>query len=491
MKNILLGKTEFGKDIVLNTEKFLNSRLLFQGISGSWKTETIKTIVRGLREVTRSAELPTGIPQIIFDWEGEYHPLRKEYPFILIGDDGEFKIPTVEVDGRQVLNQEAVEQLATEIRRNQASAIIDLSSFKDHEERQDFAAIFINALLDVEKRYWKPLTVIIDEAHNLCKQGDSRMTSKKPIIALCETGRKRNISTILVTQRLSALDKNASAQMVNRLIGFTVELIDRTAASKLLGGGKEMEDTMKDFRGGEYFAFGSALSEKEVQQFRIIEDPNFQKPDLLNIPPLNAYGQTVANDIDSMINRDNQRVQTLNDPVDYERLKTLHETPVPTVEEQQIEDKIVKELKETKDSGIFDPTLLKNNESIVDTLPDEGKITLTQTQLNKLKNEFRNKGWNDAFEYIISASRVRKKGLIRTKKIDVLDIVRDQSSSGLKKYFIKGMEERCGDCGMVLESHERAICKKCIFKHTKSSRDQLEIARKEKSFTDKFWRSRK
>ncbi len=483
MKNILLGKTEYGKEIVLNTDKFLNSRLLFQGISGSWKTETIKTIVRGLREVTRSAETPTGIPQIIFDWEGEYHPLRKEYPFILIGDEGEFKIPMKDIDGKKVLDQGLVEQLATEIRRTQASAIIDLSSFKDHEVRREFAAIFINALLDVEKRFWKPLTVVIDEAHNLCRQGDSRMVSSKPIIALCETGRKRSISTILVTQRLSALDKNASAQMVNRLIGFTVELIDRTAASKLLGGGKDMEDAMKDFGGGEYFAFGSALSEKEVLQFKITEDPDFKKPDLLNIPPLNAHGQSVSDDIAAVISRDEQRVQTLQEPVTFVNLENPSE-------EEQTPKEIIHELDNPNPQETFDPLAKKSIDSIIDSLPDEGKIHLTQSQLVKLKKEFRNEGWNDAFEYIIAASRVKKKGLIRTKKIDVLDIVKQKTSSGMNKFTIQGMEEKCVDCGTVLELNERAICKSCITKHTSLS-SRLENAREEKKFTDKFWKRAK
>ncbi len=473
MRNILLGKTEFGKEIVLDTEKFLKSRLLFQGISGSWKTETIKTIVRGLKEVTRTDDHPNGIPQIIFDWEGEYSPLRKTFPYILIGDEGEFPVDI-----------NIAEQLAIEIRKMKASAIIDLSSFKDHEERQEFAGIFINALLDVPKIYRTPLTVIIDEAHNLCRQGESRMASKKPIIALCETGRKRNISTILVTQRLSALDKNASAQMVNRLIGFTVELIDRTAAAKLLGD-PDFANEMKDFDGGEYFAFGSALSEKEVLKFKVTEDPDFVKPDLINIPQLSPTGIQISQDISERINSTTQRVETLQEPIQFQNLEKSHDA---LAKEETPEEMI--ETLDKPQSEYFDPVARPKEENIVDSLPDEGKIHLTQTQLIKLKKEFRNQGWNEAFEYIIAASKVRKKGLIRKKKIDILDIVRETTSNGMKKFTITGMQERCGDCGVVLESHERAICKKCIYKHTSSSSKQLERAEDEKKFTDRFWKDR-
>ena len=159
MKNILLGHDEFGTELVLNTEKFLKQRLLFQGISGSWKTETIKTIIKGLKEVTKSDQNPTGVQQIIFDWEGEYHPLRKSFPYLLIGDEGEFPATV-----------ERAEELATEIRKTGASVIIDLTSFDDFEQRQEFVGIFLNAILDVPKQDWKPCVVIIDEAHNLCRQ---------------------------------------------------------------------------------------------------------------------------------------------------------------------------------------------------------------------------------------------------------------------------------------------------------------------------------
>ena len=131
MKNILLGHTEFGKEVVFDTDKFLsrtssNGRLLFQGISGSWKTETIKTLVKALKEVSRTDQNPNGVQQIIFDWEGEYHPLRKSFPYILIGDEGEFP---VDID--------KAEDLATKVRKTGASVIIDLSSFQDYEKRQE------------------------------------------------------------------------------------------------------------------------------------------------------------------------------------------------------------------------------------------------------------------------------------------------------------------------------------------------------------------
>ena len=425
MKNILLGHNEFGQEIELNTDKFLKQRLLFQGISGSWKTETIKTIVKGLKEVTRSDESPNGIQQIIFDWEGEYHPLRKSFPYILLGDEGEFPVDV-----------EMAEAMAIEVRKTRASVIIDLSSFKDHEQRQEYVAIFINAILDVPKQYWKPCTVVIDEAHNLCNQRDSRSLSKKPIIRLCETGRKRGISTILGTQRLAALDKNASAQMVNRLIGWTVEVPDREAAARLLGGGIEISNAIKDFKGGEYFAFGSALSERDVQKFNVVKQEDFEKPDLLQVPPLNNYGQQIFAEISDSLNMSSGFVNPDEEP-----------------KKSDFDPDEVKKLLE----GRFD---LEQKPGITDSLADKGRVSLTQSELRKLKLE----SWNNAFEYILQASAVRK-GIFR-RKIDILDIIKVKTNRGEDKYIIKGYQETCKKCNTMLEGNEKTVCSKCIASYT-------------------------
>ncbi len=434
LKNILLGHTEFGKEIELNTDKFLKQRLLFQGISGSWKTETIKTIAKGLKQVTRSDESPNGIQQIIFDWEGEYHPLRKSFPYLLIGDEGEFPVDV-----------ESAEIMGIEVRKTRASVIIDLSSFKDHEQRQEYVGIFINAILDVPKQYWKPCTVIIDEAHNLCRQGESRSASKKPIIRLCETGRKRNISTILVTQRLAALDKNASAQMVNRLIGWTVEVPDRDAAARLLGGGIEISKQIKDFEGGEYFAFGSALSEREIQKFHIVKDENFEIPDLLTVTPLTNVGQQVFEEISDKVNGMSGVGENDEQP------------PTPKKETNFYDPEEVKKLINNIENGNIETG---KQDQVSEALAEKGRVSLTQSELRKVKLE----SWNQAFEYILQASAVRK-GIFR-RKIDILDIIKVKTNRNEDKYIIKGYQETCKKCNTMLEANEKTVCSKCIADYT-------------------------
>ncbi len=457
MKNILLGHDEFGTELVLNTEKFLKQRLLFQGISGSWKTETIKTIIKGLKEVTKSDQNPTGVQQIIFDWEGEYHPLRKSFPYLLIGDEGEFPATV-----------ERAEELATEIRKTGASVIIDLTSFDDFEQRQEFVGIFLNAILDVPKQDWKPCVVIIDEAHNLCHQGESRSPSRKPIIRCVETGRKRGISTILVTQRLAALDKNATAQMVNRLIGLTVEVPDRVAAAKLLGEGQAIVDQIKDFDGGEYFAFGKALSsDREIQKFKVVQR-EMDKPDLLNVAPLNRYGEQVFEEIADRINFQTQRAQTLTNPTTFVPDEPSTDSGFKDYDLESVKKFLQQEKfieKEAKRAGFtekeFDElTKDRRSDNFADTLSEKGRVHLTQSELRKVKLE----QWNKAFEYILQASETRQ-GILR-RKIKLTDIIKVKTRNGDEKYIIKGMQDFCKRCKTMLEREEKSICSNCIRQQT-------------------------
>jgi len=395
LKNILLGHTESGFAIELDTDKFLGNRLLLQGISGSWKTETIKTIVRGLKEVTRSDESPNGIQQIIFDWEGEYHPLRKSFPYLLIGDESEFSAVV-----------DSAEDLAIEIRKKEASVIIDLSSFKDHEQRQEYVGIFINAILEVPKQYWNPCTVIIDEAHNLCRQGESRSLSKKPIIRLCETGRKRGISTILGTQRLAALDKNASAQMVNRLIGMTVEVPDREAAARLLGMGRDVSDQIKDFKGGEFFAFGPALSERKAQKFKVVEKKYFEKTDLRNVTPLNSYGKQIFAQISDSLNMSSGFVNT--DDEEDEEHEPKKETNNYDLEKMEELNQL---LKNTIDESPIDSSKAEGVDPFVE---DKREAKNIQFQLQKKEFELRQLDWSE--QDIIKYMKEYKKNQLKVLK---------------------------------------------------------------------------
>ena len=238
-------------DVCMDIEDLFMRRLLVQGISGSGKSTLLKRILFGLDEKLN------GLQKIIIDWEGEFSTKLEGMDFVLIGGKD---YPT---------DIEKAKVYANTLRLNNHSAIVDLSILKKRKDREIFMEMFIDEFLDcipIEK-FTNPHThrcvFVIDEAHNLCQQNGSS-ESRDSIIRLCETGRKRNIATVLATQRLSEINKNASAQMANSIIGLTMDLTDRERSLKFLGlrrGAKEL-DEISNLDAGEFYIKGTSVRRK-------------------------------------------------------------------------------------------------------------------------------------------------------------------------------------------------------------------------------------
>lgn len=253
---IRLGETEEAREVSLDVNKLFNERLLIQGISGSWKSSLVDVILRNMI-LRYKQETSKPLQQIIIDWEGErVDKFPNFFSYAVLGKKTE--IPLI---------PENAYSLGTQIRQKGMSVIIDLSSYTDHDEREIVVAEFIDAFLDIDKELWEslnPCVFVIDESHNLCNQSGASK-SRSSIIRLAETGRKRKITTILVTQRLAELNKNASAQMANRIIGKTIELADRERAVKMLGLKNDGIKELAELQGGTFFAFGNAISVETVK----------------------------------------------------------------------------------------------------------------------------------------------------------------------------------------------------------------------------------
>jgi len=256
---IRLGQTDSGKEVSLDVDKLFKERLLFQGISGSYKSETINTILQKLKlQYEKEHKIP--IQQFIFDWEGERRKFQNFGEYIILGQD----------EGNQGgLTIEDAFEYAQEARREGVSVIIDLSTWDSTEDREMITDQFIRGiLLDNEKQYWKPCVVMIDEGQNLAPQsGKSR--SRDSIIRLCETGRKRNMTVIIATQGLAYLHKRVSSQLANRIIGRTIELAHRESAKKLLGLPRDEGKKLAELKGGEFYVFGNAFDAIEPIKFKV------------------------------------------------------------------------------------------------------------------------------------------------------------------------------------------------------------------------------
>lgn len=244
-----------GDDVVIDVDRLLVSRLLVQANSGGGKSFAIRRLL----------EQTFGRCQhIVIDPEGEFHTLREKYDYVLAGKGGE-AAATVETAGL----------LAIRLLELGVSAIVDISELG--QDKAAFVAKFLDALVGAPRELWHPVLVVVDEAHKYCpEKGKARKKAERvsiedssaAVIALMDSGRKRGFCGVLATQRISKLNKDATAECNNKLIGRSVELDAKRSAEELGLASREAMQRLRKLRAGEFFVFGPALSD-EVREMRV------------------------------------------------------------------------------------------------------------------------------------------------------------------------------------------------------------------------------
>jgi hypothetical protein len=244
---IVLGKSE-GKNVSLDVERLLSTRLLIQANSGKGKSWLIRLIAE---------QLFGKVPVIIIDPEGEFATLREKFGYVLVGKGGE-----TPADPRSAA---LVAHKFLELR---ASAVCDLYEMKPFA-RHEWVRNFCEALIDAPKNLWHSCVVIVDEAHTFCpEKGAGESVAAESVIGLATRGRKRGYALVLATQRLGKLRKDSAAELLNVMIGGTFIDIDRKRAADALGVyGKDQHkffDEIKLLKRGSFFALGPAISDERV-----------------------------------------------------------------------------------------------------------------------------------------------------------------------------------------------------------------------------------
>lgn len=232
-----------GYSVALDLDELIVSRLLIQANSGGGKSWLIRKLLE---------EASGKVQCIVFDPEGEFGTLRERYPFMLAGRKGDFPI-----------SLPAVEKVARRILELEVSIILDLSDL-DKEERPPYVARFLDAMLEAPEALWHPVLVVIDEAHDYAPQkshkGQEENPAKSKVINLAAKGRKRGFCAVLATQRLSKLDKDAVAELNNKILGRAVYGDDREQEAEELGIRNRDEIlALRKLKPGTFFAFGPAL----------------------------------------------------------------------------------------------------------------------------------------------------------------------------------------------------------------------------------------
>lgn len=230
--------------VPVDLDRLITSRLLVQANSGAGKSRAL----RALLESTHGH-----VQQIVFDPEGEFSSLREHFNYVLAGVDGD--VPAT---------PESARVLCRRLMELGASAVLDLYDLSPTERRR-YVRLFLEELMALPRELWRPLLVVIDEAHNFCpERGAGESESTDAVKALCSQGRKRGYCAVLASQRLSKVHKDAAAELLNKLIGRTSMDVDIRRAADDLGFNKEQGSALKKLQPGQFYAYGPAISD-EVQ----------------------------------------------------------------------------------------------------------------------------------------------------------------------------------------------------------------------------------
>jgi len=232
----------------LDLERFIDSRGLICANSGAGKSYTARKILEESNE---------HVMAIILDIEGEFKTLREKFPdFLLIGQDGDVE-----------LNMESASLLPKKLLELNASAILDISELKQ-PDRIRYTKKFLEALMEVERKYWKPCLILLDEIHRLAGQQE-KQDSTYAVIDLATRGRKRGFCLIGATQRISKLHKDVVAELNNYFIGRTSLDIDMKRSADILGFSTKQDMlSLRDLNDGEFYVFGPAIS-KTVEKEQV------------------------------------------------------------------------------------------------------------------------------------------------------------------------------------------------------------------------------
>jgi hypothetical protein len=243
---IEMGKTQGGQPATLDLEELLATRLLVQGNSGSGKSHLLRRLIE------QSAQW---VQQVVIDPEGDFVTLADAYGHVVVDAAAH--------------TEAALQQVAARVRQHRVSVVVNLENLET-ERQMRHAAAFLGGLFDVDRDYWFPMLVVVDEAQLFAPAAagevsdEARKASLGAMTNLMCRGRKRGLAGIIATQRLAKLAKNVAAEASNFLMGRTFLDIDMARAADLLGMERRQAEMFRDLARGHFVALGPALSRRPL-----------------------------------------------------------------------------------------------------------------------------------------------------------------------------------------------------------------------------------
>jgi len=235
-----VSKPSLAAGAPLDLARLLETRLLVQANSGGGKSWALRRILE---------QTAPKVQQLVIDPEGEFATLRERFDYVICAPH----------DADAIATPRTAALLARRLLETGVSAILDIYDLKAHE-RQAFVEKFLTTLVNAPKALWRPVLIVLDEAHIFAPEA-GKAESTGAVIDVATRGRKRGQSLIVATQRLAKLHKDVAAEMLNKMIGRTGLDVDVIRAAAELGLTKgQAFDQLRPLDPGEFYVFGPALS---------------------------------------------------------------------------------------------------------------------------------------------------------------------------------------------------------------------------------------
>ena len=241
-----MGLTASGTTATMDLEELLATRLLVQGNSGSGKSHLLRRLVE------QSAPI---VQQAIIDPEGDFVTLADLFGHVVVEASSH--------------TEAAIQQIGARVRQHRISVVLNLEGL-DAEMQMRHAAAFLGGMFDVDRDYWFPVLVVVDEAQMFAPAAagevsdEARKASLGAMTNLMCRGRKRGLAGVIATQRLAKLAKNVAAEASNFLMGRTFLDIDMARAADLLGMERKQAEMFRDLERGRFIALGPAMCRRPL-----------------------------------------------------------------------------------------------------------------------------------------------------------------------------------------------------------------------------------
>jgi hypothetical protein len=256
--------TSDSKNVKVDAMVLADTRALINASSGLGKSWLMRLIAESVA---------SSIQTIIVDPEGEYPTLREKFDLLIVSENGDLR---ADISSARLL--------ARKLAETGVSAVLDIYDLPGKEDpwlkRRMFVAELISEWMNLPKKLWHPMIMMVDEAHQFAQEKPSNdwmmwngkkvypaLLSRSAIRSLMSAGRKRGMGGILATQRISKIDKDSIADVRNWFIGGSTLDIDQQRAGDILGMSKAEAVALRDLEPGTFYSFGPAIDGKGITQF--------------------------------------------------------------------------------------------------------------------------------------------------------------------------------------------------------------------------------